>query len=236
MTDFLKENDIKPETRVETTLVHVNTNFSKFCDKVDTENGEELVFLVDFNNTFENWHSNGDDDSGPILVRSRTTLNRNDDAQDMCRDTNQYYQRFYFYANIVNIPGIMLSNWNMTTQYLGLTKPYFIRTYQYDASDRFGYRMSLVKNSSENYLDPEVKRTDEYLFQGRKVWNGFDHHWDFKNTFMLKTNFQIYNLTDFLSFIGGLWTTLSIVFGSIIFALLRRNFWLSLSEKMIMHE
>lgn len=56
---------------------------------------------------------------------------------------------------------------------------------------------------------------------------------DFKDSYLLLTNYSVYNLTSFLSFLGGLWTVISVVFGALIFSILRRNFWNKLAIKMI---
>lgn len=124
----------------------------------------------------------------------------------------------------------------MISEFLGMTKPYFIRTYQYDAADRFGWRISLHRNSEEQYLDPYTKRSDQFMFQGKKIWDDFNNYYSFANTQMLLTNYQVYSLTTFLSFIGGLWTVLSIVIGSIIFSVLRRSFWRRLAEEILAKE
>ena len=50
---------------------------------------------------------------------------------------------------------------------------------------------------------------------------------------MLLTNYTVYNLTNFLSFLGGLWTVISVIFGALIFSILRRNFWNKLAINMM---
>lgn len=53
---------------------------------------------------------------------------------------------------------------------------------------------------------------------------------------MLLTYYQVYNLSKFISFLGGLWTVISVVFGAIIFSILRMNFWNQLAITMLKRE
>ena len=53
---------------------------------------------------------------------------------------------------------------------------------------------------------------------------------------MMLTNYNVYGITNFLSFLGGIWTIISVLFGAIIFSILRRNFWDKLAAAMIRKE
>ena len=116
--------------------LQMNSNFSIFCDIVDRDD-KQIVIWLDFNNTYENWRINSTNND--ILIRKRTNLNWNTNALDVCSDTDhQYFNRYYFYQNIINVPGNFISFWYSVAQSISLSKQKFIRTYQYDSSNRFG--------------------------------------------------------------------------------------------------
>lgn len=63
----------------------------------------------------------------------------------------------------------------------------------------------------------------------------FGKHQDFL-TYMRLTKYQIFDIPKMLSYVGGLWTAIAVVFGAIINSFLVRNFWNNLAREMLKKE
>lgn len=149
--EFRAKHNLPNNTKILSSTLNINTNFRTFCSEI--EGKEELIFWLDFNNTYENWFLDSSSYNKDILIRKYTNLNADTNAIDICKDQeHQYFQRYYFYLNIIDVPGILISFWNMITEQIGLQKPMYIRTYQYDSANVFGQRLNLKIKASDDYL------------------------------------------------------------------------------------